>query len=92
MTNPARDVSELAEVATSMHNPSNFDTALNGPKKDHVRPGRHAPAVRYSETRPQFTSQRVIRENFTPLFDSCKPFFSGARIVACNEHHDVEQV
>jgi hypothetical protein len=45
-----------------MHNPSNFDTALNGPKKDHIRPGRYASAACYAETWPQFTGQWVIRE------------------------------
>jgi hypothetical protein len=53
-----------------MHNPSNFDPALNRPKKDHVRPGRYASATFYSETRPQFTGQWVIREESTPLFNS----------------------
>ena len=41
----SRGVSGLAEVAASMQNSSNFYTALNRPKKDHIRPGRHAPAV-----------------------------------------------
>jgi len=88
----SQDVSELAEVAASMHNPSNFDAALHGPKKDHVRPGRYASAACYSETRPQFTGQWVIREKPTPLLDSCKPVFGGVRIVTCDENHDVEQV
>ena len=84
--------SKVAEVSASVENSGDFDAGFRWSEKDHVHPGRHAPAAGDSESRPQFTGERMICEELASFPNGGKPLSGGTGIVTCDEIDDVEQV